>query len=286
MPSSFNLVLNNSNVVANTNKSVYSYNFINGNFRLKNARISISSVSLPYSWFNVSSQWANQTLSIYWVTGTTITTFNLTIPAGFYTTTDLNNFIQQACILNNLYLINASGQYVFYLAVTTNLNAYANQIILTSIPNSLPTGWSAPVGFPGYPTATGATMGISFASTGSIGPLLGYAGGSSYGSVSTVNTTNISQLSTQTPVATPVNSIIVRCNLCYNPVTMPSDILDSIPITSTFGSNINFNPQFERFITIQDGTYSSVQVSLFDENLIPLQANDSHSLFTLLIETN
>jgi len=285
MPNSFNIVLNNSNVVANTNKSTYQYNFINGNFRLKNAKISLTNVTLPYSWFNISNQWANQTLSIYWVSGTTITAYPITIPAGFYTTSDINNYIQQVCILNGLYLINASGQYVFYIAVTTNVNAYANQLILTAIPNSLPTGYTAPSSFPGYPTAVGATMGISFASSGSVGPLLGFAGGSSYGSVSVVNTTNVSALSTQTPVATPVNSIIIRCNLAYNPTIMPSDILDSIPINTTFGSNIEYSPSFQRWITIQDGTYSSIQLSLFDENLVQLQAQDSHSLFTLMIET-
>jgi len=251
---------------------------------MKNARIALSSITLPYSWFNISPQWANQTLTIYWVSGTTITAYPLTIPAGFYLTSDINNYIQQVCILNGLYLINASGQFVFYIAVTTNVNAYANQIILTSIPNSLPTGFTAPSGFPGYPTAVGATMGISFASTGSVGPLLGFAGGSGYGSVSTVNTSNVSQLSTQTPVGTNVNSIIIQCNLAYNPCTMPSNILDSVPINATFGSNITYSPQFERWITIQDGTYSNLQISLFDENLIPIQAQDSHSLFTLLIE--
>ena len=285
MPNSFNIVLNNSNIVANTNKSVYSYPFIQGNFRMKNGKICLSNTTLPYSWFNISPQWANQTLTIYWVSGVTITAYPITIVAGFYTTTDINNYIQQFCILNGLYLINASGKYVFYIAITTNLNAYANQIILTAIPNSLPSGYTAPSSFPGYPTASGATMGISFASSGSVGPLLGFAGGSGYGSVSVVNTTNVSSLSTQTPVATPVNSIIIRCNLCFNPVTMPSDILDSIPINTTFGSNITYSPQFERWITIQDGTYSSVQISLYDENLIPLQAQDSHSLFTLMIET-
>jgi hypothetical protein len=43
-------------------------------------------------------------------------------------------------------------------------------------------------------------------------------------------------------MGTYVNGIIIRCNSVENNITMPSDILDSFGITSTFGSNINYLP--------------------------------------------
>ena len=43
-----------------------------------------------------------------------ISAANLT---GITTATDLNAYIQQICIQNGLYLINASGQYVYYLTL-------------------------------------------------------------------------------------------------------------------------------------------------------------------------
>jgi hypothetical protein len=182
------------------------------------------------------------------------------------------------------YLINPSGQYVFYATIVQNQTYYANQIILNTVPTSLPAGWSTPSGFAGFPTTSKTPM-IAFPATNSVGTVLGFANGSNiivYGP----STSNVSQLSIQTPVATNVNSLIVHCNLANNPVTMPSDILDSIPIVdTTFGANINYSPSFEKWISITDGTYNSLLITLTDENNINLVAQDSHSLFTLVLET-
>lgn len=281
MPTRFSLVLNNSNVVANSNNSRYQYNFIGGNFKTKNARMCVSQVTVPYSWFNISSQWVNQQFDFIWRLGALNSTYIVTIPSGFYSTADLNNFLQQYMISIGAYLINASGQYVFYAAIVQNQTYYANQLILTLVPTSLPVGWSQPSNFIGYPSVS-YTPGISFPASNSVGSVLGFAPGSSY----PPSLTNISQLSTQTPVATNVNSLIVHCNLANNPVTMPSDILDSIPIVdTTFGANINYSPSFEKWISITDGTYNSLLITLTDENNISLVAQDNHSLFTLVLET-
>lgn len=277
----FSLVLNNSNVVANTNNSQYRYNFIGGNFKTKNARLCISQVTIPYSWFNISQQWVNQQFIFGWTSGSTLTSATVTIPSGFYTTTDLNNYLNQYMISIGAYLINASGQYVFYATIVQNQTYYANQLVLSLVPTTLPSGWSTPSGFAGFPTIS-QTPQFAFPATNSVGSILGFAPSSSYGP----STSNISQLSTQTPVATNVNSLIVHCNLASNPVTMPSDIVDSIPIIDTvFGANLNYSPSFEKWITITDGTYNSLLLTLTDENNIPIVAQDSHSLFTLVLDS-
>lgn len=285
MPTRFSLVLNNSNVVANSNKSRYAYNFIGGNFKTKNARMCVSQVTIPYSWFNISTQWVNQQLTFGWTNGASFTPVTFTIPAGFYSTADLNNYLQQYMISIGAYLLNASGQYVFYASIVQNQTYYANQLILTLVPTSaqaVTLGLTAPSGtFAGFPTAT-TTPQIAFPATNSVGSVLGFAPSSSYGP----SASDISQLSTQTPVATNVNSLIVHCNLANNPVTMPSDILDSIPIVdTTFGANINYSPSFEKWISITDGTYNSLLITLTDENNITIVAQDSNSLFTLVLET-
>jgi hypothetical protein len=282
MPSTFSLVLNNSNVVANTNNSQYRYNFIGGNFKTKNARLCLSQVTVPYAWFNISTQWTNQQFTFGWTSGSTLTSATVTIPAGFYSTADLNNYLQQYMISIGAYLINASGQYVFYAAIVQNQTYYANQLILTLVPTSLPSGFTAPSGFAGFPTVA-TTPQFGFPATNSVGSVLGFAASSVYGP----SASNISQLSTQTPVATNVNSLIIHCNLANNPVTMPSDILDSVPIVdTTFGANLNYSPAFEKFISITDGTYNSLLLTLTDENNIGIVSQDSHSLFTLVLETD
>lgn len=298
MPKSFNLVLNNTNVVANTNNSAYRFQFIGGNFTTKNARISMSQATLPYSWFNVSNQWNNRNIQFNYTVAGALLPSNLTwtLDEGFYTTADINSFLQQQMIAINYYLISPSGQYFYFLAIVENQSAYANQIILQKVPiasdftlaggiytgnaGTTYAGYTTPVGFPGFPTVA-TTPKLIFPSAGGINTILGFAAGSSYGN----STSNVSQNSTVTPVATPVNSLIFHCNLVSNPVTVPSDILDSCPIENvSFGSNLAFSPSYQRFVSVPNGTYSQLIVNITDENNIPLQMQDNHVLLTLFLE--
>ena len=57
---------------------------------------------------------------------------------------------------------------------------------------------------------------------------------------------------------------------------MPSDILDSFAITSTFGSNINYLPNTNHTANLKQGKVSR-------ENLNPLIANDPNVLKSLSI---
>ena len=60
---SFTLVMNSSNVVG-SNNNTFRYNFLSGNFTTKNSEMCISNVVIPYSWYNISSNYANNLLSI------------------------------------------------------------------------------------------------------------------------------------------------------------------------------------------------------------------------------
>ena len=64
---------------------------------------------------------------------------------------------------------------------------------------------------------------------------------------------------------------------------MPSDILDNIPINSTFGSNITYDPSFEKWVKLRDGKYNSMILTFTDESNNTLYANDSNISLSLLI---
>ena len=270
---SFNLILNSSNVVG-SNANTYNYNFIGGNFQVDEGdEICVASATIPYSWYNVTT---TQTITITWATGTT---FTWTIPAGFYTVSDLNLLLQTFCINNNLYLINASGVYVYYLALYTNSTYYKVQLIAQVVPTSLPSGYSAPSGFAGYP-ATATTPQITLSSSSStFNSIIGFA----TGTFPSATSANISVLSTLTPIGSAVNSLLMTCNLCSNPVAMPNDIIAGIPITSTFGSNINYQPPYQQWVKIRAGRYSTMTIRLIDQSLTPIQALDSNILIVLNI---
>ena len=279
--STFTIVLNSNNVVPNSYNTQYRYNFINGNFRIdEGSELCISSIVIPYSWFNISQTYGNNTFSFTFPQTSGVVTYNVTIPDGFYSVNDLNNFFQNYCITNGLYLVNSSSQYVYYMVFTVNTTVYGNQILFYPVPTSLPAGYTAPSNWVGYPASTlcpTLTIPVQTGQT-SLGIFLGLTAGT-YGGTALAN----SVASNQTPVGSTVNSLIARSNIVNNNVTMPSDIIDSIPINSAFGSNINYTPPFEKWVSIKAGVYNNLTVSFSDQNFNQVYAKDSNTTITLII---
>lgn len=277
---SFNLVLNSSNVVGNNNNT-FQYNFSSNSFQIKEGyEMCLSSATIPYSWFNVSVLNNNNSFVFYFPTAsTTYNTYSITLPDGFYSATDIRFYLQQFCLANGLYLINSTGQNVYFINLEFNPTYYAVQLLTLLVPTSLPSGFTTPSNWIGYPSIS-RTPYIEILSNNNFGKLIGFSAGN-YGLNAT---TNQSLLSNITPNATPVNSLILRCNLVNNDATFPSDILESIPISNvSFGSNINYQPSYERWIDLRNGIYANFTLSITDQNFNPVIIRDPNSLFTLLI---
>lgn len=284
---SFSLVLTQSNVVSSSNNSIYQYNFIGGNFQMKDNEICITQATIPYSFFNVNPSNGN-TITLTFPFATPVGPTTLTLTSGFYTVSDINLWFQNYCVANKYYMIvTSTGQFVYFLAFFTNTTYYQNQVVFTALPTAaeaVTLGWTIPVGATWTLPAASANMTMSFASTGSIAPLLGFDAGASYSPTAGAGGTSTNVLSPNTPVGSFVNSIIMRSNLINNNVGSPTDILDSMPIANTtFGANINYTPAFAKWVSVADGTYSRFDISLFNELLQPIVAQDNRVLITLLI---
>jgi hypothetical protein len=431
---SYNLVINSSNVVNSLNNQ-YRYDFINGSFEIpENAEIMISSLQIPYSWYNISTRYNNRNFNIYWPTSTvqTITltdggsgyqtapsvqiiganttqaTANCTItgtlvsipitaggtgyiaaptvdingggattnasatailtagvvtniiinnpgigytspptvtftpvnggtgatagtavingvvnsltltspgsgygsvyptvqftgtnttpakaevtiykkyhvvlPEGFYTTTSLNAYLQNFSIENGLYLIeNSTQNYIYYISVVYNVTYYANQVVLKTVPTSLPAGFTAPANWAGY-VASARTPYVEILSDNDFGKFLGFKAGN----IGFNKTSNYSENSPIAPLGSNVNSLVIKCNLVNNNVSSQTDIVDSFAINGTFGSNLNFNNNIEKWIRLNAGRYYSFIVSIVDEKMRDIQILDNNILINFIIRT-
>ena len=279
---SMTIILNSNNVVNNGLNSQFTYQFPVGGFTIpEETELCISNLTIPYSWYNISNQYYNNASFQYtFPTNSGQLTYTVNLPNGYYTTIDLNKYLQSVMITNGQYLVNANGQYVYYLEIITNSTYYSNQLIAYKVPTSLPSGYTSPAGMT-FPATSKTPQFII--QNNNFGNIIGYSEGS-YPTIP--QTTNQSFLSNITPNATPINSLVLRTNLVDNPVSMPSDILDSVPITSAFGFNITYQPSFGKFVKIKSGKYSYMTLTIFDQNLNPVPARDPNSLITLLLRFN
>jgi len=144
------LIINSSNVVPNTNNSVYRYNFPAGNVEFsKGQKLALASIQMYYSTFNITAAQSNNQFSYIWVDGREIT---ITIPDGFYDINSLNDYLHFVMIQQGHYLLSTAGDYFYFLTFIVNPATY--QININAYPISLAT----------YPVAS-YTIGASSTAT-------------------------------------------------------------------------------------------------------------------------
>ena len=181
---SFTLVMNSKNSYGSGNNT-YKYDFIQGNFNIPpDSEVMVANVQIPYSFYNITQSYNNNSFEFSFPTGSYgFATSTITIPDGFYTTTSLNYYLQQWMISNGYYLINGSGQNVYYFTMQYNSYQYGNQLLGYTVPTSLPSGHSIPAGYNsstifggnGFPTVS-RTPYITILAN-SFGTFLGFATG-------------------------------------------------------------------------------------------------------------
>jgi len=275
------IIINSTNIVPGTSNSTYQYNFISGSFDVPaNSEICISNMTIPYSWYNVNATYYNNASFQYnWRVGVTTTVNTITLPNGYYSVTDINNYLQGQMLLAGQYLVDGNGNNVYYLSLQYNVPYYAVQLVSYAVPTSLPSGFTQPASWLGYPSVANTPQFIVLAN--SFGALIGFTQGSY---PAAPQTTNYSVLSNTTPNGSPVNSLIIQCSLVSNNISMPSNIIDSMPITSSYGTNINYQPSYEKWVKLKKGKYQNMLITLSDQNLNRLIALDNNVLMTFMVK--
>jgi len=278
------IILNSSNVVPNGFNDTYKFDFPQGAVTFKEDQIAVESISIYYSWFNItsattSSQYNNNSFQIVWYNGGP-TTYDVVLPDGYYEITDINAFLQYFCVQNDLYLIDGSGNYVYYLELQLNPTYYAVQLNAFPIPTALPGGWSAPPGWPGFP-AVATTPQLVIPANNNFGKVVGFNAGTYPTPVSSSTSSTLSQ---NPPQVTPINSLLMTCSLLNNSYAVPNTLIYAFsPVNTRFGSLINIQTPTLSFIDIYDGTYNYLQIQFFDQNLNRIYINDPNVVLLLVI---
>ena len=176
----------------------------------KNDKISLESISLYNSFFNIEASRGNNVISLIWNADTTIQ-YNYVIPDGNYSVSQLNLWLQSKMAYDNLYLINNDADIVYYAEIQTEAILYSISLTLFPLPTS------ANAAILEYNKPTGATWDFPVSdktpqliiNTG-IGKLLGFTN-NTYPLIT--QSENQFYTSNTVPQLSPVNSIIISCNL-------------------------------------------------------------------------
>ncbi len=129
------ILLNSSDYVANSGNT-YTYQLPQTYKSQVGDQIGVSSVSMYNSTFNVTAARGNNVIQLIWNAGTT-TNYTFTLADGYYSISDLNYFLQQQMILNNLYCTtNGGSQNVYFIELQINAVRYAVSLNLYYLPTA------------------------------------------------------------------------------------------------------------------------------------------------------
>jgi hypothetical protein len=287
------LILNQSNIVANTGNSVFQYNFPNGSIHLPDHYIAVQQISMYNSVYNISTTLGNNTFSYTWVDNTVV---NVTIPNGNYTLPQINSYLQSIMYSKTHYLVSGTSN-VYFLEIVVNQPQYVYQINCYILSATLATtnSWSLPTGASWVlPTNTICPM-ITIPST-NIRTLLGFKEGT-YPSTIISGTppaqtqtptisANVSFQSTTSPEINPQPSYLCLCSLVNNRYSIPNQLIYSVtPTGSTFGALYTIQVSDLAFNPIEAGTYNSFLFRFVDSLGNPVTFQDPNMLILLVIKT-
>lgn len=290
------VIINQSNVVAGTNNTIYKYKF-NKPVQFKDKAIALNSMQIYYSWYNINATlYNNHQISYVWFdsTGAMTDTRTITIQDGNYSVESLNLYIQNAFLLNGHYLYDSNTkQNIFFIAFSENATYYAVQLDIAKmyITGSLPSGvtigkangssvatWALP--------STAKYPQVVFSSTGQLKTLLGFNTGS-YPTSSDVPSGQSAYriTSPNVPLLYPVSSVIMRCNACVNNLSDPNDVLFTFSQgTKAYGDIIDIEPNNLNYQTIPNGSYTDITISMYDQNFNSFYIKDSQLIIILIIQ--
>jgi len=287
------LILNSTNIVPNGQNNQLVYRFPNS-VTFRNQEIAFASATLYNSWENINVTLQNNTFSYNWINALGVaTTYPIVIPSGTYEISALNAYLQFVFIQNNHYLVNASGDNVYYAELLVNPERYAVQINTFLFPTALPAGWSNPAAVPFPPQPFNPIITLP----AKINELLGYTVGfatdqnlnnafvppvSPY--VSKLANGTLSYISTTYPNVNPNPSILFSLTNLDNSYATPSSILYTLSPSVGVGQLISEKVPEYAWMKLFNGTVSELRLTILGSDLSPIALKDPSMTIVLVIK--
>jgi len=260
------VAISSKDLVPNGFNNQYRYRFpLSANF--KNVEVAVQSISMYNSQYNIDSvAYSNNSFKVEVPTAATVSTLSITLQDGIYSYTDINRMIQTALVNAGAYLVDANGNNVFFIQLIENSTYYSAQVDVSSTPTLIgsytrPATGLYSAGGSGLPTT--ARVPRLIVDNAAFGEIIGFTTGQY---PATSSTTAASFLSTLPPQVNPVSAYVVRCSLVNNTFTAPPDILTVFTSQGTqAGQLISYQPNEFSWMTVNDGSYSIITITIVDQ---------------------
>jgi hypothetical protein len=272
------IVINSSNYIQNSGNK-YVYNFPQTVRFEVGSGIGVSNISLYNSIQNITEKRQNNKVTLNWLG----VDYVFILDDGYYSVSDINYFIQSQCIKNGLYVTANSGlDNIYFVELAINSIRYSTSLNLYAIPtesSAISSGYVKPSNATWSYPSTAETPTLKFEQP--FGNIIGQTFGTYPSSPSS---SNIQFLSTQTPVLSPVDSLILCCNLISSNYSIPSNVFFTVPLSSSLGTLITVPISSVIFNDIQPQHFSTLEITIFDQLFNPVILLDKELTLSLVIQ--
>ena len=302
---------------SNTGQTLYTVNLSDGFYQVSDINTALQRTMYKnghfYAYYNTSvftGSISGTTLTVStstnyfstktYIQGYGVTSCNITAVTGpnTYTVSSSQTVSSQVMIALTAPNTNLSvPTNIFPISITTNTSLYTNVInlllppVFANIQCYLGQGYylaalavGQPYTWPNYSNATNPSLILP----PGIGQLLGFSSSSTTYTQYGAGTGTAGQWTTIngsiTPQGSTVNAVIVKCDIINNSVANDPNILDALAITTTYGSNINYCPNYNAGVSMKPGTQNTMNISFFDQNLNPLTMQDQNIFMSVMIK--
>jgi hypothetical protein len=252
-----------------------------------------------YSTFNITASQNNNLFYYVWVDGSVNAVL---FPDGFYDADAINNFLHFTMVQNRHFLVDATGNFVYFITITINANVYGIEFNCFPMSVALATtnGWVLPSGAT-WVIPTNIIVSMVEIVANAFREIVGFNAGyypqgsptyaiatiagvppaqtqvPAYTSVQTFVSQNIPQI-------TPLSSYILTCNLINNNYAVPNNLLYCFAPQGIFGSQFTIAPSGQlSFINIQEGLYDRFIIGFTDQNNNPVKIQDPNMVILIVI---
>ena len=288
------IFLNSQNVVYNSDEKTFNklkFKFSTPVEFKNNAKISLGSLNLYYSWFNISSKYGNNSFS-YIFRGQSRT---FTLTDGNYSIDEMNELFLEYMRSQGHYTYNSTSNVAtYYASFSANASLYSIQMDFTLIPTTASTS-SGTYRIPTYTNALNVSTAYFTAPTvaetmqivindNNFTKIIGFNAGTY---PPTVQTTNKSYISDFTPQVNPISAIVITNNLVKQKYTTPNNIFYTFGSGGqAFGDQIKIEPNEYQYCDVANGVYEYIELIFYDQLNRAMEFRDEEVIVNLLIQLN
>lgn len=289
---SFNLLLSSNNYNRSIGELVYR---LPSGVSFSGMECCINTLSMYNSFPNISSEYANNTITLRYPIFTAANTYTMqsyvcTLATGNYSFEAINTALDDFCLKNNLYLVDSTGKIVVFQNITENPVTYKIELTTYYLPTSTQAaalGMSNPGGLAILNTGNKQVSAQVQVTLPQQQRLTGFPVGmypptpvESTG-VTWSNAPAYTALSATTAEVNRVNAVTVSSNCVQSPYSIPNSLLALVPVTSRYGAAFVFNPSNSMWSQCPNTTLQEIRIQFYDQEMNRLFLVDSELSLTL-----